>query len=249
MSSLNALRREIVQLAYDAGEGHIASALSILDIVYVLYDKILQPEDRFVLSKGHGCLALYVVLAQKGIISQEQLHSYLKFDGDLGGHPDRNKVPGVLCSTGSLGHGLPQAVGVALAKKIKKEPGRVYCLVGDGECNEGSIWESLLLASHHKLGNLTIIVDYNRSGDRAVRLDDLWDKFEAFGINTFDLLDGHKHEFISQMSVWGSSRPNEPVGVIANTTKGFGCERMSSPAWHHRVPTAEELPEILAELA
>jgi|SRR5271157_307040 len=227
----NVLRRQIVQMAYDAGEGHIASALSILDIVWALYDGILTSDDKFILSKGHGCLALYVVLAAKGIILQEQLASFAKYKSVLGGHPDRNKIPGIVASTGSLGHGLPMAVGMALAKKIKEESGLIFCLVGDGECNEGSIWESCLLAAHHKLDNLCVIVDYNHSTDRALDLGNLSDKFRSFGFDTT----GYSSE--------------KPSVVVVETVKGAGCERMSSFAWHHRVPTTEELPEILQELA
>jgi transketolase len=220
------LKQQIVQAAYDAGEGHIPSALSIVDIVSVLYDKILGPDDRFILSKGHGSLALYVVLFTKGMISKEQLITFGKYGSILGGHPDRNKVPGVVASTGSLGHGLPIAVGIALAKKIKGEPGRVYCLVGDGECNEGSIWEAAMLAVHHKLYNLTVVVDYNHSTDRALYLGDIADKFRAFGFGG----------------------PSSPVADIVNTAKGNGCARMADPAWHHRIPNATELVEILKEL-
>lgn len=239
------LKQQIVQIAYDAGEAHIPSAFSILDIVSVLYDTILQESDRFVLSKGHGCLALYVVLAAKGIISQEQLKSFLKHDSILGGHPDRNKVPGVLASTGSLGHGLPMAVGMALAKKIEKESGRVYCLVGDGECNEGSIWEACLLAAHHNLNNLTVIVDYNHSTDRAVNLGSLRNKFQSFEFFAAEI-DGHNREQIRRATNYRSRRP---MAIIANAIKGNGCARMSDPAWHHRVPNKFELAEILQELS
>jgi len=242
---MNVLRKQIVSMAYNAGSGHIPSALSILDIVWALYDKILQEGDRFVLSKGHGCLALYVVLAEKGIISSEQLADFTKHGSILGGHPDRNKVPGVVCSTGSLGHGLPQAVGIALAKKIKNETGRVYCLVGDGECNEGSIWEAAMLAAHHKLNNLTVIVDYNRSTDRAINLGDLESKFEAFGFDV-DSVQGHN---CAQLGNALKSKYYNPYAIMAYTIKGHGCNRMSDPAWHHRAPNDVELSEILQELS
>jgi len=225
------------------GGGHIPSALSILDIVWALYDKVLQAEDRFILSKGHGCLALYAVLEKKGIISPGQ--SYGKKDSILGGHPDRNKVPGVLASTGSLGHGLPMAVGMALAKKIKGESGRVYCLVGDGECNEGSIWESCLLAAHHKLDNLFVIADYNHSTDRAVNLELLTEKFSSFGFSAA-CVSGHSHLDIYNALDY---RPARPVAVVAVTVKGFGCARMALPEWHHRHPNEAELAEILQELS
>ena len=245
MSSLNALKRQIVQMAYNAREGHIPSALSILDIVWVLYNKVMTLDDRFVLSKGHGCLALYVVLAEKGFITPEQLATFAKHDSILGGHPDRNKVPGVLCSTGSLGHGLPQAVGIALAKKIKGEPGRVFCLVGDGECNEGSIWEACLLAKQHKLNNLVVIVDYNRSTDRAVDISSICEKFWAFGFFP-PTINGHNHDEI--IKVLGYDPSSRPTAIIANTVKGFGCKRMEDPAWHHRAPNETELAEIMKEL-
>lgn len=245
MSSLNVLKRQIVQMAYDAGEGHIPSALSILDLIWVLYNKITTPDDRFVLSKGHGCLALYVVLAEKGFITPEQLATFAKRDSILGGHPDRNKVPGVLCSTGSLGHGLPQAVGLALGKKIKGESGRVFCLVGDGECNEGSIWEAAMLASHHKLNNLTVIVDYNRSTDRALDISSIHDKFWAFGFFP-PSINGHNHDEIVRVMTYDSGK--RPTAVIANTVKGYGCKRMQDPSWHHRAPNEMELVEIMKEL-
>jgi len=219
--------------------------LSILDIVWVLYDRVLKPEDCFILSKGHGCLALYTVLAKKGIIENSLLTNAFKFDSLLGGHPDRNKVP-VEASTGSLGHGLPIAVGRALARKIRKQPGRVYCLVGDGECNEGSIWEACLIASHHQLDNLTVIVDNNHSADRALNLESLWHKFSAFQ-HYIVLAKGHNHKELEDglnRKFFGST-----TALIADTIKGYGCKRMENdPSWHHRVPTAAEMTEILKEL-
>ena len=189
------LIKKVLKMAYVSGEGHIPSALSILDILWVLYDKVMTKDDRFVLSKGHGALALYAVLSEIGMIKQSELDEFALFDSNLGGHPDTNKIDGVLASTGSLGHGLPMAVGMAKAKKMKGEEGRVFCIIGDGECNEGSIWESLMIASHHKLDNLTCIVDYNRSTDRALDLGDLAEKFRSFGWYVDDV-DGHNQEII-----------------------------------------------------
>jgi transketolase len=242
------LKQQIVQAAYNAGEGHIPSALSIIDIVWTLYDKILTSNDKFILSKGHGCLALYVVLAAKEFITQEQLATFSKYDSILGGHPDRNKVPGVVCSTGSLGHGLPQAVGIALAKKIKNEPGRVFCLVGDGECNEGSVWETCMLAANHHLTNLTVIVDHNHSTDKALYLGNLHNKFEAFGFCT--RTSGYEGTPTHDMSVSMFAEDGiHPTAIVMHTIKGSGCDRMSSPAWHHRAPSATELIEVLKELS
>lgn len=253
---INSLKRQIIHAASAAGEGHIGSAFSILDILWVLYDQVLRfsprdpgssDRDRFVLSKGHGSLALYAVLAAKGFFLATELEGFAEFESRLGGHPDCNKVPGVEASTGSLGHGLPMGVGMALGLRIRKIDRRVVVLIGDGECNEGAIWEAVLLAAHHRLANLTCIVDYNHSTDRALFLGDIASKFASFGwaaINT----NGHDHEAIRQ-AITREER-DRPMAIIAETIKGFGCKLMeNNPAWHHRVPTAEELPQILKELA
>ena len=194
------LRKRILQKAYEDGMGHIPSALSILDIVWELYDKVMTSDDQFILSKGHGVMALYAVLEAKGL---------LNWDTKLMGHPKRGGA--ILASTGSLGHGLPIAVGLAMAKKIKGQAGRVFCLIGDGECNEGSIWESALVASHQKLDNLSVIVDYNHSGDRALLLGDLKAKFKAFGIDA----------------------------DVRETIKGNGVPEIQSPEWHNKLLTEE----------
>jgi transketolase len=240
------LKRSILIIATNAQEGHIPSAFSILDILWVLYDKVLGEKDKFILSKGHGCLALYAVLTEKGIILQSDLDTFCAYNSVLGGHPDMNKVNGVEASTGSLGHGLPLAVGIAMAKKIKDDHARVYCLVGDGECNEGSIWESVLIASHHNLTNLVCIVDYNHSTDRALKLGDLSAKFQSFGWAVCDV-DGHNHEILEHfLSVLTPNRPNV---IIANTIKGKGIKRIEdNPEWHHKSPTKKELEEMLSEL-
>ena len=239
---INKLKRDIVLAAHRAGSGHIPSAFSILDIVWTLYNDVMLSDDRFILSKGHGCLALYAVLAEKQIISKESLDTFAH-DGILGGHPDRNKVPGVMASTGSLGHGLPIAVGIAMAKKIKKEPGRVFVLVGDGELNEGSCWESLLIAEQHNLNNLTIIIDQNRTS--PITLHDLQGRLRSFGLMTF-IIDGHDGP--KQFKPTAVLLIGAPTALIARTQKGWGCHRMYTPDWHHRAPNAEELKKILEEL-
>lgn len=251
----NYLRRIIVETATKAQEGHIASAFSILDILWVLYDKILKIDlrhsdnpgrDRFILSKGHASLGLYAVLAAKGFFKEDELKNFCKFNSRLGGHPDRNKVPGVEVSTGSLGHGFPMSVGMALGLKIKKMKCKVIALVGDGECNEGTIWESALLASHHKLTHLCCIVDHNHSTDRALVVDDLQAKFEAFGWESC-VIDGHNsEEILKALRKFPLSRPK---AIIAKTVKGCGCKIMeNNPAWHHKFPTAEEFKIILKDL-
>lgn len=178
---------ELMRLAY-GDEKHDPSAYSTLEVLWVLYDRILkydpthprrEDRDRFIMSKGHGPLALYAILVQKGFFPATELSRFLQYDGFLGGHPDRNRVPGVEASTGSLGHGFPMAVGVALGVKAKNLPSRVYVLVGDGESNEGSVWESALLAGNLCLSNLTAILMDNRSSTR--NLGDISAKFRAFG--------------------------------------------------------------------
>jgi transketolase len=255
VTNLNELRRLILRSAAAGGEGHVPSSLSVLDILWVAYDRILKIDpaapadparDRFILSKGHAALGLYAVLAKKGFFPVSELERMGLYAGPLGGHPDRNKVPGVEASTGSLGHGFPMSVGVALGLRILENDARVFALIGDGEANEGSVWEAALLAAHHGLSNLCCIVDYNHSNDRALKLGDLAAKFAAFGWET-RVIDGHAHDEIEKaLRNRGASRP---VAVVANTVKGRGCRRMENePAWHHRAPTAEELNEMLLEL-
>lgn len=252
---MNNLKKKIVESAANSGEGHIGSAFSILDILWVLYDKVLKynpskPEDfkrdRFILSKGHASLGLYVILSAKGFFPENELEKFGSYDSILGGHPDRNKVPGVEASTGSLGHGFPMAVGTALGLRIQKNPARVFALIGDGEANEGTIWESALLASHHKLTNLTCIVDYNHSTDRALLVGDLAKKFKAFGWNTITI-DGHSHKDIYKALI--TRHKSKPTAIIAETIKGSGSKIMeNNPAWHHKSPNKEELELILKEL-
>ena len=245
------LKRNILKASFDAKEGHIPSAFSILDILYVLYNQVLKIDpvcpsdenrDRFILSKGHASLGLYAVLSDKGFISTEELGTFAKFFSRLGGHPDCNKIPGVEASTGSLGHGFPIAVGIAMGLRIKKNTSRVFVIVGDGECNEGTIWETALLAVNHNLNNLTCIIDYNHSNDRALLLGSLNEKFTSFGWKTFEV-DGHCHEqLLSAMN----SRDSRPIAIIANTIKGKGIREMeNNPAWHHKFPSDDEIVEMI----
>jgi transketolase len=225
-----------------------------MDILWVLYDRVLNvtpktandPErDRFVLSKGHASIGLYVVLAEKGFIDQSTLESFGHFDSMLGGHPDRTKIPGVETSTGSLGHGFPMAVGLALAMKIRKQKGRVYTIIGDGECNEGTVWESALLAPHQRLDNLSCVIDYNHSNDRSLILGDLEAKFKAFGWHTISI-DGHDHDAIYKAF---TTKSDKPVAIIAETIKGKGIKSMEhNPEWHHKSPKSDELEAFLKEL-
>ena len=252
------MKRMILLSAHQAGEGHIASAFSILDALYVLYkahvtydtsDPRSVNRDYVILSKGHGCLALYAVLASNGFFPTEKLSTFCKFGNDLGGHPHCCKIPGVEVSTGSLGHGLPMAVGIAKAMKMRGRSNKIYCIVGDGELNEGSCWESLLLAEQHKLDNLVILVDYNHSNDRAISYgNELIQKLKAFGC-TIEVVDGHNHGSID-FALGTQPIPGKVKCVVLETTKGKGIKEMeNNPAWHHRAPNAEELNRFMAELA
>ncbi len=225
------LRNRILEVAYRDGMGHIPSALSILDIIWVLYEKVMTKDDQFILSKGHGCMALYAVLEEKGLFD---------WSTRAQGHPKRGGA--ILASTGSLGHGLPMAVGLAKAKKIKGEAGRVFCLVGDGECNEGTTWESAMIAAHHKLDNLILIVDQNHSSDRALNTGDLSEKFKAFGWLPY-IGDGHSD------SLWiNLYHPlmGYPVVWVADTIKANGVPFIQDPSWHNRKLTKEEYEKAIS---
>lgn len=243
------LKENIIRIAHQAGEGHIASAFSILDLLTVLYGEgfvTAKKEHRFVLSKGHASLALYTVLAQHNFFASDKIFSFCAYESNFGGHPDRTKLSGVEASTGSLGHGFPMAVGMALAEKIRHTDHKIFVLIGDGELNEGSVWESMLLATHHRLDNLYCIVDFNHSTDRALDIGDLQAKFTAFGWHTLSI-DGHDHEAIK--SAYSQISVGRPLAIIANTIKGYGCKPMeNNPEWHHKAPSSEELDLLLKDL-
>ena len=254
---LKKLRRQIARATLAANEGHIPSSFCVLEILWVLYDRVLrinpanprsEDRDRFILSKGHASLALYSVLAEKGFFPESELEGFATAGSRLGGHPDRLKVPGVEATTGSLGHGFPMSVGIALALKRAGRPARVFVLVGDGEANEGTVWEAALLAAHHGLGNLTLILDHNHSTDAAVSLGDAAAKFSAFGWDA-STVDGHDEDALFA----ALSRPLEgrPRALIAETVKGYGCSKIQKEpgAFHHGAPKPGDLAEILAELS
>tara|TARA_B100001758_G_C18405470_1_gene611759 strand:- start:1593 stop:2363 length:771 start_codon:yes stop_codon:yes gene_type:complete len=255
ISSINELKKEILQVAFEAKEGHLGSSFSILDILYVLYNQVAninknnldrQDRDYIILSKGHASLGHAAVLKNFNFIDNDQLKSYCKFESILGGHLSKCSVPGVEVSTGSLGHGTAVSIGIALSSKIRKLDNKIFVIVGDGEINEGTFWESLLLASHHKLNNLCFIIDYNRSNDRALKLDPLSKKLKAFGCDV-ETIDGHDHVSIEQVL---SNDTKSPKSIIANTVKGKGIKRMEhNPEWHHKIPSLEELEMMLEELS
>jgi transketolase len=230
------LRRRIVDMAHKAREGHVPSALSILDIVYVLYTEIMGPDDKFVLSKGHGCLALYVMLAERGVIPAEWLDHFCEPGAALQGHPE-NSTPGVHFSSGSLGHGICGAVGLAYAKKVRGEPGHVWCLIGDGEAHEGSVWEAMRIIDDLGLSNISVIVDMNEP-DRARHAR----RLAAFFSGSVWASDGHDHVTLRQ-AFGGPMRL-----YLLKTVKGNGVPDMEADprAWHHR---SLGLGEILAGMS
>ena len=248
------LKTKIMRAAMNSKEGHIPSAFSILDILYCLY--ILLPKkieinskgtDFFVLSKGHASLALYAILEEAQIISPTWEATFGDFSSDYGGHPDMKKVAGVTASTGSLGHGLPFAIGKLLARRALGIKSKAYCLIGDGELNEGSNWESLLLASHHNLSELILIIDSNKSGDRALNLGNLESKLVSFDFEVRSI-NGHSHEDI--LKSLSDTDIQKPLAVIAHTIKGYGVKDMeNNPAWHHAIPSETQYLEFAGELS
>ena len=256
------LRKTILKTICRGAGGHIAASLSIVEILAVLYHNILNinpknpkdpQRDRFILSKGHAGVALYAILADKGFFDKYHLDTFGKRGTILGGHPDMHKVPGVEASTGALGHGFPFGVGIALAGKMDKRAYRVFCLLGDGECQEGSIWEAALFAPQHKLDNLIAIIDCNKLQamdrlDKIVSLEPLADKWRAFGWEVREV-DGHD---ISKLQDIFNSVPfvlDKPSLIIAHTVKGKGVSFMENvPIWHYRMPNEEETKIICKEL-
>lgn len=256
------LRGQVVDMIIAGKGGHIGGDMSVIDILTVLYfsQMNISPEnqndenrDRFVLSKGHSVEALYAVLAAKGFFPVEEvINSFSKFGSKFIGHPN-NKLPGIEMNSGSLGHGLPVCVGMALAGKMDQRDYRVYTVMGDGELAEGSVWEGAMAASQYKLDNLCAVVDRNRlqiSGNTEdiMGQDSLHERFKSFGWNVMDVADGNdavqlKEAFESVRYVKG-----KPSVVIANTVKGCGSAVMENkPNWHHRVPNAEEYKIIMAD--
>lgn len=243
------IRRLVLRALTAADKGHVGSALSLVEILRALYEHVVKHDparptwahrDRVILSKGHGCLALYAVLADQGYFPESMLDTFCAWHSPLGGHPERRLDLGIEASTGSLGHGLPLAVGMALAHRRSADAVRVFAIVGDGELNEGSNWEAMLLASKHRLSNLTVIVDHNSQQlngpiDKVMPMDPLRAKFDAFGALTLET-DGHRLDLLLDAFKRISSRPSGPPGVIiCRTIKGKGLAAAEhSPAWHYR---------------
>lgn len=242
------LRRSVIRMVEVDRRGHIGSALSLIEILRVLYDSFLKFDpknpklinrDRFILSKGHGCLALYSILADKGFFPKDEFDSFCKSTSFLGGHPERNKAEGVEASTGALGHGMPMGVGMALAARIRKQNYRVVVVMGDGEINEGSVWEAALSASKHKLSNFTIFIDHNKLQSygltsEVLDMSPLEDKWRSFGFEVEEV-DGHDVKALENIVKRLPFNNSKPTAVICHTIKGKGFYFAEGQAgWHHK---------------
>jgi transketolase len=258
----NWMRRRLLRMIVDAGQGHPGGDLSSTDIVAALYFDVLRfnassptapDRDRFVMSKGHCTGALYTALAGAGFFPEEELDTYLEPESRLNGHPNRTYLPGVETNTGPLGHGLPVAVGVAVAGQIDGADYRVFALTGDGELQEGSMWEAAMFAGHRGLGNLTVIVDRNRlqqgaSTEDTNGLEPLADKWRAFGWEVTGV-DGHDHAALLETLDAACATRTKPRVIIADTHKGHGVSFMRDQAgWHHGAPNPEQYAQAIAEL-
>lgn len=255
------IRKQIYRIAHFAGGGHMGAAFSMADIISVLYfDNVLrydarnplwQDRDKFILSKGHACYALYAVLAKAGYYPESELESVGRVGSKFGGHPKIYDIPGVEASTGALGHGLSFAIGIAYANKVDNRNCHVYVMLGDGECQEGSVWEGALSAPTLELDNMTVIIDHNKLQamdelENIVHMKPFSDKWKAFGWNVIEI-DGHNYEEIHEALL--TRQRGKPTAIVANTVKGKGVSFMENvPIWHYRMPNDEELPVLFKDL-
>lgn len=255
------LRKNVIDMIISGKGGHIGGDMSVIDILNVLYFRHMNisPEnkddadrDRFVLSKGHSVEAYYAVLAEKGFFPiDEVIDQFSKFESKYIGHPN-NKLPGIEMNSGSLGHGLPVCVGMALAGKMNHQTYRVYTVMGDGELAEGSVWEGAMAGSHYKLDNLCAVVDRNRlqiSGNTedVMHHDNLEERFAAFGWHVVSV-DGNNYAELDTAFTEAENTKGVPTVIIANTVKGCGSGIMENKAnWHHKVPTADEYTQIIKD--
>jgi len=258
-----AIRQDIVRMVSEAGSGHPGGSLSIADIVTVLFFDVMKHDpadhcwdgrDRFILSKGHACPAVYAALAESGYFPKDELLTLRKMGSRLQGHPDMRKLPGLEASTGSLGQGLSIASGIALAMKMDKKPNRVFCIMGDGELDEGQIWEAAMTAAHYRLDNLCGIVDRNGlqidgNTDEVKTLEPLSDKWRAFGWNVIEV-DGHNLRELSDAMNRFRHTHFRPTVIIAHTIKGKGVSFMENQVgWHGKAPSPEQAKAALQELS
>ncbi len=260
----NNVRMDILEEVYNAKSGHIGGAFSIADILTVLYFNEMNIDakipdspdrDRLVLSKGHASAALYAVLAEKGYIDKKELKTFRNIDSNLQGHPDMNKVPGVDMTTGSLGQGLSVANGMAISSKLDSRGYRVYCILGDGELQEGQVWEASMTAEKYQLDNLCVIVDANElqltdstMNVKGINYNDIEQKFRAFGFQTV-VIDGHNIESIIRALTIAEMTKGKPTVIICKTIKGKGVSFMENQIdWHGKAPNDEEYEMAVNEL-
>ncbi len=252
--SCREIRRNILRASHASGNGHIPTSFSIVELLWAVYWFMRHdprrpdwPErDLFLLSKGHGSLGLYCVLARLGYFPEQEVHTFGAHGSRFGCHPDRRKVPGVEASTGSLGHGIGLAVGMALAFRLQDVSRRAYVLIGDGESNEGTVWEALQVAAYQRLSNMTVLFDGNRSQTRSLPIENASEKFRAFGCEVVEV-DGHDVAEIRR----ALQLPQDTIKVVvARTVKGFGCKTLVDGVfeWHRKAPNDEQLQALLREL-
>ena len=256
------LRKTVFRMICGSGGGHTPASFSIVEILLVLYKRILnvQPNDlanpdrdRFILSKGHACATLYALLAERGFFDKSHLDTFGRRETILGGHPDMHKVPGIEASTGALGHGFPFGVGIALAGKMDHRGYRVFVVLGDGECQEGSVWEAAMFAPQHGLDNLVVIIDHNKLQamdelDNIVPLSPVADKWKSFGWEVREI-DGHDIGALVDTFSGVPFCPGKPSLIVANTVKGKGISFMENVAiWHYRMPNTGEMTTACNDL-
>ena len=259
MEKLKEIRKTIVKIVHDANVSHIGAAMSVVDILYALYFKVAnisatnikdKSRDIIILSKGHASAALYSVLYHRGFLKKECLEMYSKDGGSLPCHVDKEKSPFFEVSAGSLGHGPSLGVGFALAKKIDKNAGRVFVICGDGECNEGSVWEALMFASTHNLNNFVFIVDYNKfqgfgATNDVINQKNIAKRVEEFGFETY-IVDGNNIEELVEVL---TPKSEKPIAIIADTVKGKGVSFMEGKLeWHYKSPNDEQLEIAYKEI-
>lgn len=255
------IRKQIYRIAHFAGGGHMGAAFSMADIISVLYfgnvlkydakNPYWQDRDKFILSKGHACYALYAALAKAGYYPESELETVGRVGSKFGGHPKIYEILGVEASTGALGHGLSFAIGIAYANKVDNKDSHVYVMLGDGECQEGSVWEGALSAPTLELDNMTVIVDHNKlqamdNLENIVHMKPFADKWKVFGWNVIEI-DGHCYDEIYNALL--ARQIGKPTLIVANTIKGKGVSFMENvPIWHYRMPNDEELSVLFEDL-
>ena len=246
------VRKDIIFEIYNAQSGHPGGALSCTDILVAIYFKLINEGDKVILSKGHASAALYAVLAEKGFFEREELKTFRKLESRLQGHPSLHKIPGVDAPSGSLGQGLSIANGIALSFKLDKKENYVYCILGDGEIEEGQVWEAAMSSSHYKLNNVIAFLDYNKlqidgSNDEVMKVAPVKEKFESFGWYVQEI-DGHNFKEIIS-AVENAKKQDKPIMIIANTIKGKGVSFMeNNVSWHGKAPNDEEYKRAMEEL-